>query len=158
MKKRDKLNFLLVLGYPKDIKCLPGLLLCIHASLEYIHYLCTSVFLYCICLAVCQTAVFVGGRDLAPPLGVVNFFYCASFQQLFAYFYRPKTTGPSTHITVYIFYKFGPSLGSISQSVLSHLALLSRRCLCFSYFSSSSPSSSSSTSHLQQPQHFTIPL
>lgn len=150
MKKRDKLNFLLVFSYPKDIKCLPGLLLCIHASLEYIHYLCTSVFLYYIC----QTGVC--GRGLAPPLGVVNFFYCASFQQLFAYFYRPKTTGPSTHITVYIFYKFGPSVGSISQSVLSHLALLSRRCLCFSYFSSSSPSSS--TSHLQQPQHFTIPL
>lgn len=85
-------------------------------------YKCVSILYILACLS--DWCVWEGGRYLAPPLGVVNFFYCASFQQLFAYFYRPKTTGPSTHITVYIFYKFGPSLGSISQSVLSHLVAL----------------------------------
>lgn len=46
---------------------------------------------------------------------VVNFFYSASFQQLFAYF-RHKSSPNHPHYCVYIFYKFAsPRLISISR-------------------------------------------
>lgn len=103
-------------------------------------------------LPVCQTGVCVGGAQ--PPFGRRQLFLLCKFSTTFCIFLEAQVEPSHPHYCVYIFYKFGPSLVSISQSVLTHLAWLSRRCLCFSYFSSSS---SSSTSHLQ-PQHFTIPL
>lgn len=78
-------------------------------------YKCVSI------LNVCQTAVC--GREGPSPLWTSSTFFTVQVFNNFLHISTgPRRRAHPTHITVYIFYKFGPSLVSISQSVLSHLA------------------------------------
>lgn len=114
-------------------------------------YKCVSILYILACLS--DWCVWEGGRYLAPLWASSTFFTVQVFNNFLHISTGPRRRAhPPTLLCTY-FISLAPA------SDLFHrvsFPTLSRCCLCFSYFSSSS--SSSSTSHLQQPQHFTIPL
>lgn len=109
---------MMMLGYPKDFR---------QRVAKHIHFYCISIFFNTICSICCLSAVRLE-RDRGRGGGENQLFYCASFQQLFAYIFQAQVKpNQTTHITVYIFYKFDPptpSLISISQCPFPPFPLL----------------------------------